>query len=185
MRPVLALIVAVAENGAIGKDDGMPWHISTDLKRFRALTLGKPMIMGRKTFESIGRALPGRATIVLSRDAAFKPMGVETAPTAQAALALAEARAQEMQADEISLVGGREIFAAFIDQVERMYVTFVKAAPPGDVFFPPIDWSQWREVRREDHAPGRGDAFAFTFVDFERRGASLTAADRCAASARQ
>ncbi|QXX75684.1 dihydrofolate reductase [Methylovirgula sp. HY1] len=170
MTPPLALIVALAENGVIGKGNSLPWHISSDLKRFRALTMGKPLIMGRKTFQSIGRALPGRDTIVVSRDAAFTlPPGVHRAETIDAALALALARATEMGADEIMLAGGGEIFTALIDRADRMYVTFVQGTPEGDAFFPAIDWSQWQEVRREAYLPQKGDEVGFSFVDFVRR----------------
>ncbi len=134
--------------------------------------MGKPLIMGRKTFQSIGRALPGRETIIVSRDAAFTPPpGVHRAETIEAALELAAARATDMGADEIMLVGGSEIFAALIDRADRMYVTFVQSSPEGDAFFPPIDWSRWEEIRREAHAPQKGDEAAFSFVDFIRRGA--------------
>ena len=170
MTPSLALIVALAENGVIGKGNSLPWHISSDLKRFRALTLGKPLIMGRKTFQSIGKVLPGRETIVVSRDAAFTPpSGVYHAETIDAAVALATAHATDMGADEIMLVGGSEIFAALINRADRMYVTFVHDAPEGDAFFPPIDWSRWAEVHREEHPQQKGDDAAFSFVDFVRR----------------
>lgn len=171
MGPALALVVAIAQNGVIGKENGLPWHLSSDLKRFRALTMGKPLLMGRKTFESIGRVLPGRETIVISRDPAFvPPPGVYCAQTSEAALALATARAQTMRADEIILAGGSEIFAALIDRIDRMYVTFVAAAPMGDAFFPAVDWSQWQEVSRADHLPQKGDDSGFSFVDFVKCG---------------
>lgn len=170
MIPKLVLVVAIAENGVIGKANGLPWHISSDLKRFRALTIGKPMIMGRKTFEAIGQALPGRETIIVTRDAAFTPpSGVYIAGSIEAALDLARERAQAMGSDEIILAGGGEVFAALIDRVDRMHVTFVAASPEGDAFFPPIDWSQWRETQREEHQPQKNDEAAFSFVDFERR----------------
>jgi dihydrofolate reductase len=173
MIPRLALIVAMAENGVIGKGNGLPWHISSDLKRFRALTMGKPLLMGRKTFESIGRVLPGRETIVVSRNGAFvPPAGVLCAATIDAALELALARATAMGADEIMLAGGAEIFAALIGRAERMYVTFIHAAPAGDAYFPAIDWSQWQEIRREDHLPQKGDDAGFSFADFVRRTAA-------------
>jgi dihydrofolate reductase len=168
--PHLALVVAMAENGVIGKDNGLPWHISSDLKRFRAITMGKPLLMGRKTFESIGRVLPGRETIIISRDVDLTPPpGVYCAPTIDAALKLARDRATAMQADEIIIAGGSAIFAALIDRAERMYVTFVASAPAGDVYFPAVDWSHWQEVRREEHQPQKGDDAAFSFVDFIRR----------------
>jgi dihydrofolate reductase len=167
--PKLAAIVAIADNGVIGKGNSLPWHVSSDLKRFRALTLGKPLIMGRKTFASIGRVLPGRETIVVSRDPQFvPPEGVHCVASIEAALELAALRAEALHAEEIMLVGGAEIFAALIAQVDRLYVTFVHVRPDGDIFFPAIDWSQWREIHREDHAPQKGDDAAFSFVDFVR-----------------
>ncbi len=170
MTPPLAAIVAVAENGVIGRGNGLPWHISSDLKRFRALTLGKPLIMGRKTFASLGRVLPGRETIVVTRDRAFvAPTGVFVATSPEAALALAKTRAAALGAGEIILAGGTEIFAALIDYVDRLYVTLVALAPEGDAFFPSIDWSQWREVSRTEHMPQKGDDAAFTFIDYVRR----------------
>lgn len=169
MTPKLALIVAVAENGVIGRANGLPWHLSSDLKRFRALTIGKPVLMGRKTFASIGRVLPGRETIVVSRDPGFvPPQGVFAASSIDAALALAAERAEALGADEIMLAGGADLFAALIDRVDRIYATFVAASPEGDVYFPAIDWSQWRAVKREDHAPQKGDDSAFAFVDYVR-----------------
>jgi dihydrofolate reductase len=170
MIPPLAAIVAIAENGVIGLGNRLPWHISSDLKHFKALTLGKPVIMGRKTFASLGRVLPGRETIVVSRDATFAPPpGVFIAADIETALELGKARAQALGAHEIILAGGGEIFAALIDRLDRLYVTYVALSPPGDAFFPPIDWSMWQEVSREKHAPQKGDNAAFVFVDYVRR----------------
>jgi dihydrofolate reductase len=169
MTPPLAAVVAIAENGVIGLGDALPWHISSDLKHFRGLTLGKPLIMGRKTFASVGRVLRGRETIVVSRDPAFAPPGVFVAASIEAALELGKARAEALGAEEIILAGGGEIFAALIDRVDRLYVTFVALSPSGDAFFPPIDWSKWQEVSREQHAPQKGDDAAFVFVDYVRR----------------
>lgn len=170
MTPPLAAVVAIAENGVIGHDDRLPWHISSDLKRFKALTLGKPVIMGRKTFASLGRVLPGRETIVLTRDRHFAPpAGVFVAASVETALELAEARAQALGAAEIVLAGGGEIFAALLDRVDRLYVTLVKLSPPGDAFFPPIDWSKWEEIRREEHPPKSAEEPAFAFLDYARR----------------
>jgi len=170
MIPPLAAVVAIAENGVIGLGNGLPWHISSDLKRFRALTLGKPVIMGRKTFASLGRVLPGRETIVVTRDSTFvPPPSVFVAADIEAALALGKARAEALSAEEIILAGGGEIFTALIDHLDRLYVTFVALSPPGDAFFPPIDWSKWEEVSREQHAPQTGDDAAFAFVDYVRR----------------
>jgi dihydrofolate reductase len=172
MTPPLAAVVAIAENGVIGLNNRLPWHISSDLKRFRALTLGKPLIMGRKTFASLDRVLPGRETIVVTRDSTFVPApSVFVAADVEAALALGKARAAALGAEEIILAGGGEIFRALIDRVDRLHVTFVALSPPGDAFFPPIDWSKWQEVSREEHAPQKGEDAAFTFVDYVRCGA--------------
>ncbi len=170
MTPRLAAIAAVAENGVIGLGNRLPWHISSDLKHFKALTLGKPVIMGRKTFASLGRVLPGRETIVVTRDSAFvAPQAVFVAPNPDAAVELATARAEILGAEEIIVAGGGEIFAALLDRLDRLYVTFVALAPPGDAFFPPLDWSKWREIRREAHAPQKGDDASFIFADYVRR----------------
>lgn len=169
MTPPLALIVAMADNGVIGKANGLPWHISADLKRFRALTMGKPLLMGRKTFESIGRVLPGRETIVVSRNRDFAaPDAVFRAANIDEGLELARQRAKALGADEIMLVGGGELYAALIDRADRLYVTFVHAKPEGDAYFPPLDWAQWQEVCREDHPAEKPGALAFSFVDFRR-----------------
>jgi dihydrofolate reductase len=161
----------MADNGVIGRGNGLPWHISADLKRFRALTTGKPLIIGRKTFASLGRALPGRETIVLTRDASFElPAGVFRAASVPAATALAEARAMALGATEVIVAGGGEVYAALIDRLDRLHVTYVHSAPEGDAFFPPIDWSHWREVFRENH-PAQGGDVGYTFVDYIREGA--------------
>jgi dihydrofolate reductase len=169
MNLPLVGVVAVADNGVIGQGNALPWHISADLKRFRALTLGKPLIMGRKTFASLGRALPGRETIVVTRDKSFTPpVGVFTASNVDTAVELAEVRAHAMGAPEIIVAGGGEIYAVLIDRLERLHVTYVHCAPAGDAFFPPIDWSHWREVSREEHAAESGGDAGYTFVDYIR-----------------
>ncbi|MGP8264938.1 MAG: dihydrofolate reductase [Beijerinckiaceae bacterium] len=162
-------VVAIADNGVIGQGNALPWHISADLKRFRALTLGKPLIMGRKTFASLGRALPGRETIVVTRDKSFAaPAGVFTAGDVDAALALAELRAKALGALEIIVAGGGEIYAALNERLDRLHVTYIHLAPPGDAYFPAIDWSHWREIFRADHPPGEGADAGYTFVDYIR-----------------
>ncbi|MGO4872639.1 MAG: dihydrofolate reductase [Roseiarcus sp.] len=166
--PVLALIAAVARNGVIGAGDALPWRLSSDLKRFKALTMGKPLIMGRKTFQSIGRPLPGRAIIVVTRDEGFAADGVEIARDIEAALRLAEAKACAAGADEIIVAGGGEIYAQTIARAGRLYVTEVALAPSGDAHFPPIDPAIWREVKREAGARGPRDEADFAFVEYER-----------------
>ena len=159
----VSLIAAVARNGAIGADGGLPWRLSSDLKRFKALTMGKPLVMGRKTFDSVGRPLPGRRVIVVTRDAGWTRPGVETANSLEAALALAAG------ADEIMVGGGGEIYAQALPLAARLYLTEVDLAPKGDVRFPDIDPALWREARRELGARGPKDEADFAFVEYERR----------------
>jgi len=165
----LTLVAAIAENGVIGKANTLPWHLTSDLKRFRALTMGKPMIMGRKNFQSIGRPLPGRQTIVVTRDPSFTSDGIHIVHTIEDALVRASDSAAEMQADEIILAGGAELYAALIGHTDKMYITFVDLAPEGDVFFPAIDWSQWVEDNRERPTKNGKDDTTFSFVDYHRR----------------
>jgi dihydrofolate reductase len=166
----LVLVAAVARNGVIGSNGGLPWRLSSDMKRYKALTWGKPMVMGRKTFDSIGRALPGRETIVVTRDPAFASPGVLVAHDVEAALMLAHDRARAMGADEIIVAGGAEIYAQTIKLANRLVITEVALDAEGEARFPPIDPKQWREVRRETGERGPRDAADFAFVDYERRG---------------
>jgi len=161
--PVVSLIAAVARNGAIGAGNAIPWRLSSDLKRFKILTLGKPLLMGRKTFQAIGRPLPGRETIVVTRDRAWVHPGVAVAHHIPAALEVARG------APEIMVAGGGEIYAQMIGIADRLYITEVDLAPPAaDARFPAIDKTRWREVRREPGVRGPRDAADFVFVDYER-----------------
>lgn len=168
-RLPIVLVAAVARNGVIGADNRLLWRLSSDLKRFKALTLGKPLIMGRKTFELIGRPLPGRETIVVTHDPAFAAEGVLLADDLPAALALAQDRAAAMGADAVVIAGGGELYAQTIAHADRLALTEVALAPEGDAVFPPIDPALWREVRREPGARGPKDEADFCFVDYERR----------------
>src|ERR1700677_1723691 len=165
----LVLVVAVARNGIIGANGGLPWGLSSDLKRFKALTWGKPLVTGRKTFESIGRALPGRETIVVTRDPAFRPLGVLVAHDLEAALHLAAERAQAMGADEIIIGGGGEIYAQTIARASNLFITEIVLDAEGEARFPSIDPHEWREVSRETGERGPRDAAAFAFVGYARR----------------
>jgi dihydrofolate reductase len=165
----IALVAAVARNGVIGAGNRLIWKLSTDLKRFRALTWGKPLVMGRKSFESIGRPLPGRETIVVTRDPGLAPDGVRIAHDVDAALSLAEEVAREMNAGEIIVAGGGEIYRQTIDRVDRLFITEVDLAPEGDVYFPAIDPARWREARRERGVRGDRDEADFMFVDYAKR----------------
>ncbi len=166
----VVLVAAVARNGIIGANGGLPWRLSSDLKRFKALTWGKPLVMGRKTFESIGRALPGRETIVVTRDPAFAPSGGLVAHDLDAALELAAERANAMGADEIIIGGGAEIYAQTIASADRLSITQVALDANGEAHFPPIDHHDWREISRETGEHGARDDADFAFVEYERRG---------------
>jgi dihydrofolate reductase len=166
----LAIVAAVAENGVIGRDNRLIWRLKSDLRRFRDLTWGKPMIMGRRTFDSIGKPLPGRKTVVLTRDRGFGAEEVAVAHDWSEALRLAAAAAADMGADEIAVVGGADVFALALPQARRIHLTLVHAAPEGDVVFPPYDKAAFREVRREARPKGPDDEHAFTIIDLERRG---------------
>lgn len=165
----LLLVAAVARNGVIGANGGLPWRLSSDLKRFKALTWGKPLVMGRKTFESIGRALPGRETIVVTRDPGFASPGVFVARELDAALDRAYERARAMSVDEIIVAGGAEIYAQTIASASRLFITEVALEARGEARFPPIDPLSWREVRREIGERGPRDEANFAFVEYERR----------------
>lgn len=168
-RHPLALVVAVSENGVIGSGGGLPWRLPSDLKRFRALTWGKPLLMGRRTFESIGRPLPGRTSVVISSDPAFAvPEGVRTATSLAAGLAEADAAADAMGADEIMVIGGEQVFRETLPLARLLHLTQVHAAPEGDVHFPPLDPSAWREDAREGPLRGETDEAAFTYITLRR-----------------
>lgn len=160
-RPEIVLVVAVADNGVIGADGTMPWHLPADLRRFKALTTGKPMIMGRKTFESLPGLLPGRRHIVLTRAADWAEEGTEQADSPQDALARANA-------PHIAVVGGAEIYRLFLPLADRIEWTEIHAAPPGDTHFPAFDRSEWQEVFREAH-PAEAGRPGFDFVTLLRK----------------
>jgi dihydrofolate reductase len=166
----LALIAAVARNGVIGGDNRLLWRIKADLRYFREKTLGRPVVMGRKTFESIGRPLPGRLNIVVSRQLQAPPAGAELARSLDEAVAIANRRAgEEFNAERIMIAGGGEIYSAAMDRAARLFITEVDLEPEGDARFPRIDPMVWREVRREPHAKGPDDDAAYAFVDYVRR----------------
>jgi dihydrofolate reductase len=166
--PRLVIVAAVADNGVIGQDGDMPWRLSSDLKHFKAITWGRPIVMGRRTFASIGRALPGRDTVVVTRDPQFRADGVTAAPSVEAALAAAARLAAARGADEIMVVGGGELYAALLPCADRLCITEVHALPAGDVVFPPIDRGLFRETARRGPQRGEGDSAPISFVDYER-----------------
>ncbi len=169
MNPFLSIIVAVAENGVIGHDNRLLWRLKTDLRRFRSLTLGKPVIMGRKTQESIGRALPGRESIIVTRDRNFTWEGVHIVHSIPEAIALGHQIATRLGVNEIMIAGGAEIYAQTLSQVKRLYITEVELQPHGDALFPEIDRSFFREEKRVAHPQSHDDEAAFVFIDYIRR----------------
>ena len=165
----ITLVVAAARNGTIGRDGGLPWRLSSDLKRFKANTIGRPVIMGRKTFQSIGRPLPGRDNIVVTRDRNFAADGVWAVPDIEAALALARAKAKEANVSEICVIGGGEIYRQTFGLANKLVVTFVEAEIEGDTKFPAIDSAAWKEVSSQSHGAGEKDSHATRHVVFEKR----------------
>lgn len=169
-RISIVLLVAVAENGVIGRDNALPWRLKSDLQRFRQISMGKPVLMGRKTYESIGKPLKGRTNIVVSRQADYAAAGVIVAPSIAASLATARGDALRRGADSIVVIGGTEIFLQTMPLADRIEFTLVHAAPEGDTYFPPIDPQIWREAERTEHAPGPQDDASFTYIRYERSG---------------
>jgi dihydrofolate reductase len=164
----IVLVAAVGKNGVIGRAGGMPWRLKSDLAHFKKLTLNKPVVMGRKTFVSIGKPLPQRTNIVITRDANFSAPGIVTAPDFEAALALAREDADKRGADEIMVIGGSEVFAAAMPLATRLEITHVHSDTAGDVTFPPIDPALWREASRSEHPAGPDDEADFTVLTYER-----------------
>lgn len=159
----------MARNRVIGRDGGLPWRLPGDLAHFKSLTLGKPIVMGRRTFESIGRPLPGRANIVISRDAGFVPDGVTVCLSVDEGLEAAATVARADGADEIMVIGGAQIYAAALPRADRIYLTKVEADTEGDTRFPELRPEDWRETAREQTRSGPGDEAEYGFVVLERR----------------
>lgn len=164
----IVLVAAVAENGVIGHGAHLPWRLPTDMKHFRALTLGKPLIMGRRTFVGIGHPLPGRTTIVLSRDPTFRADAVEVVGTFEGALARGRAIAARDGADAVIVAGGAEVYAAALAVADRIELTEVALHPDGDTHFPAIDRTRWRESARSSARRGESDDAAVVFVTLTR-----------------
>jgi dihydrofolate reductase len=166
--PIIALVVARAENGAIGVGGDLPWRLSTDLKQFRKVTLGKPVIMGRRTFMSLPRVLDHRVNIVLTRNAAFVAPGAVMAYNLEEALDVARKEAANAGVDEIMVIGGDDVFRAVMPLAKRIYLTEVHASPAADTWFKDFNLKDWRELSREKHEPGPKDQYPFSFVLLER-----------------
>ncbi|NVZ72056.1 dihydrofolate reductase [Pseudomonas costantinii] len=163
----LSLIAALGENRVIGVDNSMPWHLPGDFKYFKATTLGKPIIMGRKTWDSLGRPLPGRLNIVVSRQTDLKLEGAEVFPSLDAAVARAEAWALEQGVNELMLIGGAQLYAQGLEQADRLYLTRVALSPEGDAWFPEFDLNQWKLVSNVENA-AEGDKPAYNFEVWEK-----------------
>lgn len=162
-------MIAVAENGVIGRDNGLPWRLKTDLRRFRELTWGKPMIMGRRSWESIGRALPSRETVVVTRQPGYAAEGAHVAHDFADARSVAAELAGRMRADEVAVVGGVGIFRAALPEADIIHLTRVHASPPGDVVMPPIDESGFETRVVATHGAGPDDDWPFTFLELRRK----------------
>jgi dihydrofolate reductase len=167
-EPVIALVVAMGENRAIGHGGDLPWHLRSDMKFFRKVTMGKPVVMGRKTFKSLPRVLDGRLNVVLTRDRGFVAPSAVMAYSLDEGLQAARASCARTGAAEIMVIGGEDVFREVLPQAGRIYLTEVHASPHADTWFPDLDPDQWREVFREKHEAGPHDDHDFSFVILER-----------------
>jgi dihydrofolate reductase len=163
----LAMIAAVGREWVIGSGNALPWRLPADLRRFKALTMGKAVIMGRKTYESIGRPLAGRRNIVLTRQAGFQVAGCIVVHSLEEALAAALESASG--GDEIMIIGGARLFTQMLPQAQRLYLTFIDAAFEGDAYFPALNWSQWEETWSESHAADEENPYPYRFAILDRR----------------
>jgi dihydrofolate reductase len=160
---IISLIAAMGKGRVIGSENRLPWRLPADMKHFRALTLGKPVLMGRKTFDSIGKALPDRLNIVVTQDRGFRAAGVSVAHSIEEALAAGAG------AEEIMVIGGASFYAQLLPQAQRLYITEILHDFPGDAFFPAWDPGEWQQIKRENHAPDDRNPYAYSFVTLERR----------------
>ncbi len=164
----IVFVVAIAENGVIGAGNAIPWRLKSDMARFKALTIGKPVIMGRKTFESLRRPLPNRTNIVITRDAGYRAAGAIVTTSAADAGAVARGDALRRSVAEIAVIGGAEIYRQWLDRADRLEITEVHARPAGDTYFD-IDKAEWEEVERNRHPAGPDDSADFSYVTYRRR----------------
>jgi dihydrofolate reductase len=162
----LSLIVAMADNNAIGLNHTLPWHLPADLKHFKQITTGKPVLMGRKTFDAIGRPLPERTNIVVTRDTTYEAPGCVATHSIEEALIVAG------DAEEVMVIGGAEFYRQLLPRADRIYLTRVHGVVDGDVFFPEIDDTEWQEVERIDHTADEKNAYDYSFIRLERIAAS-------------
>jgi dihydrofolate reductase len=164
-----AVIVAMSRNHVIGRNNALPWHLPGDLRYFKEVTMGKPLVMGRKTFDSIGRPLPGRLNVVVTRNPDWQaPAGVTKDYSLPGALRRAEAQAELDGRDEVMVIGGGQIFADSLPQIDRMYLTQVHADVDGDAWFPEVNWEEWEEIGREDFSASDNNPYDYSFIVYQR-----------------
>ncbi len=167
--PIISLVVARAKNGVIGRNGDLPWRLRSDLQRFKAVTMGKPCVMGRKTWDSLPlRPLPGRLNVVVTRDGSFEAKGAVVCTNLDEALGIARDQAEDDGVGEVCVIGGTALFEALLPRAKRLYLTEVEAEPEGDAHFPDFDESQWTETLNDAHAAGEKDDHAFVFRTLER-----------------
>lgn len=160
---ILSFVVAMAQNRVIGLENGLPWHLPNDLKFFKRITMGKPMVMGRKTHESIGRPLPGRTNIIVTHSFDYSSQGCIVVHSIEEALAAVEA------AEEVTIIGGASLYEQTLPQADRIYLTLVHGLPEGDAWFPEFNWGDWEEVWREDHPADERHVFPYSFIRLDRK----------------
>jgi dihydrofolate reductase len=160
----IAAVVAMDKNRVIGHQNKLPWHLPADLRHFKQVTMGSPIIMGRKTYESIGKPLPGRKNIVITRDAAFQALGCVVVNSPESALVGA------MGSDEVFVIGGAQLFEQMLPSIQRIYMTVIHYAFEGDAYFPALDMSQWAEQERLEHSPDEQNAYEYSFITYDRVG---------------
>ena len=165
----LVVVAAVAENGVIGRHNGLPWRLKSDMQHFRSVTMGNPVVMGRKTFQSLFKPLHGRTMIVVTRDRTFAAPGAVTAASVDAALAAARGDALRRGSGAIMVAGGAEIYRQLMPFADRLIITRVHDRPVGDALFPAIDETVWHETERAEQVPGPGDGVGFAFLDYARK----------------
>ena len=158
----ISAIVAMSKNRVIGRQNQLPWHLPADLRHFKKITLGHPIVMGRNTFTSIGRALPGRRNIVISRNPRFEASGCEVFHSIDGALQAVSS------ADEVFIIGGAQLFQECLPKIERIYLTLIHADIAGDTFFPEIDYSRWREMAKENHTPDGENQYSYSFITLQK-----------------
>jgi dihydrofolate reductase len=163
MKPRISLIVAMARNRVIGANNALPWHLPADLKHFKALTMGHHIVMGRKTYESIGKPLPGRTSVVVTRNAGYAPPGVITANSLEAAVSACG------DEEEIFVIGGAELYLQTITLADRIYLTEIDADISGDAYFMELDGRQWQESERKSHMPDEKNVYPYQFVTYDRK----------------